>query len=90
MIRVRLTIHGKVQGVFFRKQAQEKAKELRVTGWVANDADGTVSLVAEGEENAVNTLIDWCRSGPSTAQVDKVDVKPAAYTHEFEEFSIRY
>lgn len=90
MIRVHLTIHGTVQGVFFRKHAQQKAEELRVTGWVANEIDGTVTVVVEGEENRVNTLIDWCHSGPSTAQVKKVEVKKEDYIDEFEDFTIRY
>ena len=75
MIRVHLTIVGKVQGVFFRQHTKEKAKEFRLTGWVANESDGTVSVIIEGEENRVNSLIEWCRSGPSRSIVDKVIVK---------------
>ena len=90
MIRVHLTISGYVQGVFFRAHAQEKAEELGLTGWVANDADGTVSVVAEGPENKINDLVDWCHGGPSTAQVDKVKAEQAPYSGEFENFSIRY
>ena len=90
MIRVILTIIGEVQGVFFRDHTQSKAEELRVTGWVANESDGTVTVVAEGPENQVNQLADWCQSGPSTAQVEKVERKDSQYTGEFEEFSIRY
>ncbi|MFH1012564.1 MAG: acylphosphatase [Candidatus Peregrinibacteria bacterium] len=90
MIRVRLIIHGIVQGVFFRSNACEKARELGVTGWVANESDGTVTIVAEGPENLVNTLVDWCHSGPSTAHVEKVEVERHTYTGEFEDFDIRY
>ena len=90
MIRVILTIIGEVQGVFFRAYAQSKAQELGVTGWVANESDGTVTVVAEGPENQVNELADWCQSGPSTAQVEKVERKDMQYIGEFEEFSIRY
>ena len=90
MIRVNLTISGDVQGVFFRAHAQEKAEELGVTGWVANESDGTVSVVAEGPENKINDLVDWCHGGPSTAQVDKVKVEQAPYAGEFEDFNIRY
>lgn len=90
MIRNHLTIHGTVQGVFFRKHTQQKAEELGVFGWVANEIDGTVTVVVEGEENRVNTLIDWCHSGPSTAQVQKVEVQKEDYMNEFEDFSIRY
>lgn len=90
MIRVSLIISGKVQGVFFRALAWEKAKELGVKGWAANEADGTVHIIAEGSENQVNELIDWCHSGPSTAQVEKVDIEKQPYMAEFRDFAIRY
>ncbi|MBN2096693.1 acylphosphatase [Candidatus Peregrinibacteria bacterium] len=90
MIRVHLTISGRVQGVFFRAHTQEKAEELGVKGWVANEADGTVSVVAEGPENKVNNLVDWCHGGPSTSQVEKVEIDHAPYMEEFDDFHIRY
>jgi len=91
MIRVHLKIHGDVQGVFFRAHTIEKAEKLGdITGWVANNADGTVDVVAEGPENKINDLIDWCHSGPSIAHVEKVDAEKLTYTGEFSDFSIRY
>jgi acylphosphatase len=91
MIRVHLKIHGKVQGVFFRDHTCRKAKEIGdITGWVANNADGTVDVVAEGPENKINDLIDWCHSGPSVANVEKVDAEKLTYTGEFDSFDIRY
>ncbi len=90
MIRVHLTISGKVQGVFFRAHTREKAEELGVTGWVANEADGTVSVVAEGPENKINNFVDWCHSGPSTSEVKKVKIDKVDYMDEFSRFSIRY
>lgn len=90
MIRAHITIHELVQGVFFRSHACKKADELGVTGFVANNSDGTVSLVAEGPENLVRQLINWCHSGPSNAQVQKVDAEEHTYTGEFEGFEIRY
>ena len=90
MIRVSLTISGKVQGVFFRAHIRERAKELGVTGWAANDADGTVRVIVEGSANQVNELVDWCHSGPSTAQVEKVDVETQPYMAEFDDFAIRF
>ena len=89
-MRVHITVSGDVQGVFFRAHTQKKAEELGITGWVANEADGTVSVVAEGPENKINDLIDWCHGGPSTAQVEKVKVDHTPYTEEFDDFSIRY
>lgn len=90
MIRVSLTIMGQVQGVFFRTHVKEKADDLRLMGWVGNNADGTVTVVIEGEENRVNDLADWCHSGPSTSQVEKVRIDREQYTGEFEDFTIRY
>lgn len=90
MIRVHLTISGKVQGVYFRQHTKQKADELRLGGWVANEADGTVTVVVEGEENRVNDLVDWCHSGPSRAFVDKVVKVIEPYMAEFEGFDIRY
>ena len=90
MIRVHLTITGKVQGVYYRFYAKEKASFLGVTGWVANEADGTVAVVAEGPENKINDFVDWCYGGPSTCQVEKVKVEKIPYMAEFEDFNIRY
>ncbi|MBU3926440.1 MAG: acylphosphatase, partial [Bacteroidetes bacterium] len=56
---IRLTIFGKVQGVGFRFYTQRKAQELNLTGWVKNQRDGTVYVEAEGENQAVDTFIDW-------------------------------
>jgi acylphosphatase len=91
VIRVHLKIHGKVQGVFFRMHTIEKARSLGdITGFVANDSDGTVEVVAEGPENKINDLVDWCHSGPSTAEVEKVEVERQDYSSEFDDFAIRY
>lgn len=91
MIRVRLTISGQVQGVFFRAHAQRKAQQLGgIYGWVANESDGTVTVVAEGSENKISDLVDWCHSGPSTCQVEKVNVEQMPYQGEFDDFSVRF
>lgn len=91
MIRVQLKIYGKVQGVYFRAHTIQKAEALGgISGFVCNDADGTVTVVAEGPENKINDLIDWCRSGPSTSEVEKVEVEPQEYSGEFDGFDIRY
>ena len=91
MTRVHLTIHGQVQGVFYRAHAVEKAHQLgAITGWVANQADGTVAIEAEGPENKINDFVDWCHSGPSACEVTKVEVERYEYTGEFDDFDIRY
>jgi acylphosphatase len=74
MIRRRVVVHGHVQGVGFRELTRRLAAQRGVTGWVANRPDGTVEAVFEGEPQAVEFLVDWCRNGPRGAYVDRVDV----------------
>ncbi len=75
---VRVT--GRVQGVWYRAYVAEQARSLGVTGWVANEPDGTVAGHFEGEADAVVALLELCRSGPSLARVDRVDHQPADVT----------
>ena len=70
-----IRVFGQVQGVFYRWSAKEMAEELGITGWVKNEADGTVSLVIEGEKQALDAFIDWCRSGSRTAKVERISVE---------------
>ncbi len=88
--RVHLIIHGRVQGVFYRASAREKAMELGLTGWVKNRVDGTVEILAEGERKRLDALIEWCYMGPPDAYVADVEVKWESYTGEFGGFSIKY
>ena len=74
MIRRRITVSGRVQGVFFRETARRRAESSRLSGWVRTNPDGTVEAVFEGEEKAVERLVDWCREGPRGARVEWVDV----------------
>jgi len=89
-VRAHLLIAGRVQGVFFRATARERARSLGVNGWVKNRWDGRVELVAEGEKEKVEELIRWAHKGPPGAWVEKVEVKWEEYQGEFETFSIRY
>ncbi len=86
--RVQVIIRGRVTGVFFRAAAQREAKRLGITGWVKNRADGSVELVAEGEEDAIKDIISWAHHGPSAARVDDVEVRWRSYTGEFSDFRI--
>jgi acylphosphatase len=72
-IRRRLLVHGKVQGVFYRDSARDAARNEGVAGWAANRSDGTVEVVLEGPRDAVESVIGYCRRGPSSADVDSVD-----------------
>lgn len=88
--RRRLVVDGYVQGVFFRASTQEKASQLQVSGWVRNRWDGTVEILAEGEESRVAELMQWCHTGPPGARVTHVRVDEEPYQGEFEGFDIRY
>lgn len=79
-IAVEARVTGRVQGVSFRWYTQEQARRLGVAGWVRNEVDGSVLLHAEGQQEAVDALIEWCRTGPSTARVRHVTMREAAPT----------
>lgn len=65
-------VAGLVQGVYYRDSTQRKAKELNLTGWVRNLADGRVEVLACGEETAVRALEQWLWQGPPRAKVDNL------------------
>lgn len=88
--RVTINVYGQVQGVFFRVEAKEKAAELGLVGLATNENDGSVKVVAEGEESALTQLVEWCKKGPAGAQVDKVEVNWREATGEFDRFRIVY
>jgi acylphosphatase len=72
--RAHVVVSGRVQGVFFRSDARDRARSLQVAGWIRNVPDGTVEAVFEGEAERVESMVKWCRRGPSGAQVESVDV----------------
>jgi acylphosphatase len=74
MVRRRVIVSGRVQGVFFRASCAEAANALGVSGWVSNEPDGTVAAVFEGDADAVDGMIAWCHQGTPQAQVDDVTV----------------
>jgi acylphosphatase len=69
-----VVVHGLVQGVFFRATCRDEAVGLGVAGWARNEPDGTVHAVFEGQPDAVEAMVEWCRRGPRHAVVDRVDV----------------
>jgi acylphosphatase len=73
--RVHVYVSGQVQGVNFRGATQEEAERLGLNGWVRNLQDGRVEAVFEGDPETVRKMIDWCESGPSSADVDDVTVE---------------
>jgi acylphosphatase len=89
-VRAHIFVEGFVQGVFFRANTFERAKELQLTGWVRNLPDGRVEILVEGEKEKVEKLIEWAKIGPSLAKVENVQVEWEKYQGEFEDFEIRY
>lgn len=74
IVRARLLVSGRVQGVFYRYLTAEEAKARSLTGWVRNVADGRVEVVFEGPREGVESMIAWCHQGPPMAEVERVDV----------------
>ncbi|HLM77341.1 MAG TPA: acylphosphatase [Rubrobacteraceae bacterium] len=73
--RAHVFVSGQVQGVNFRGATQQEAERLGLNGWVRNLQDGRVEAVFEGDSETVRKMIDWCESGPSSADVDDVTVE---------------
>ena len=73
MIRRRVVIHGRVQGVFFRSTLAHQAEQEGVAGWAENKPDGTVEAVFEGESKAVDRLIEVAGEGPPAARVERLE-----------------
>jgi acylphosphatase len=74
VIRRRVVVTGRVQGVFFRDSTRTEARRRGVAGWVANRPDGSVEAVFEGDPDAVAALVAWTRHGPEHARVDEQTV----------------
>jgi acylphosphatase len=74
IVRRRLLVTGRVQGVAYRASTAREAERQGVRGWVRNRPDGNVEAVFEGSEAAVAAMLDWCRRGPRWARVTGVEV----------------
>ena len=68
----RIQVFGKVQGVFYRASAKTKADDLKLMGWVRNEADGSVMIEVEGADERITEMIKWCKEGPPFSRVDDV------------------
>lgn len=86
--QLQLFVRGRVQGVYFRASTQREARRLGLCGWVRNRPDGSVEILAEGEELSIRELFGWAQKGPSAARVDRVDTRWRGYTGEFPDFRI--
>jgi len=87
-IRLRVVVRGYVQGVFFRDSVRRLAERYGVAGWIENRRDGAVEAVFEGEPEAVERLVRFCREGPRGARVDHVELSEEEPVGE-SRFSVR-
>ncbi|MCE7733232.1 MAG: acylphosphatase [Candidatus Heimdallarchaeota archaeon] len=88
--RVKLRIHGIVQGVFYRTSAVKLAKQLNLVGWIKNRADSTVECIAEGRKEDLEKFIEWCQTGSTHSKVERTDVEWMDFKDEFREFKIEH
>jgi acylphosphatase len=72
-----VTVHGRVQGVYFRQSTRQAAQEAGVSGWIRNQSDGTVRALLEGSPEAVERVVAFLHRGPQRARVDQVDIDDA-------------
>lgn len=87
--RVKMSIIGDVQGVFFRHFAKKEADELELTGWCRNESDGSVYAVVEGSSGNVDKFVRWAKGGSELATVENIEVTEEKYTGLEKEFEIR-
>lgn len=69
---IKITVKGKVQGVFFRETSKEIADRLNIRGTVENLKNGDVEIIAQGKEKALKDFLQWCEKGPEKADVSNV------------------
>ncbi|MGH8550203.1 MAG: acylphosphatase [Methylococcales bacterium] len=87
---VHILVSGRVQGVYFRASARERALELGLRGIVRNRRDGQVEIVAKGSESSLERFLEWCRHGPAQAQVDDLLVEDWTGSFDYEGFTIAH
>lgn len=88
--RLHAIVHGSVQGVSFRYYTTQKARDLGITGWVRNNPDGTVEVIAEGSDDMLNALLDFLHVGSPAANVSRVAHEYLAASGEFYTFETAY
>lgn len=83
-----IKVYGNVQGVFFRTHTKEKADSLGITGWVKNESDGSVTVCAEGKEEDLQKLIEWCKKGTTISRIDHMETKRSEASGQYKDFDI--
>ena len=85
-----ITVKGKVQGVFFRATTRDKAESLSLKGWVKNNSDGTVNILAQGNQEKIDQFLNWCKEGPQSAKVENISTMVPETQEQLDSFEIRY
>jgi len=88
--RLILNLEGRVHGVGFRVYTMSQAESRDLTGLVRNELDGSVTIIAEGPEEKLKSLIEWAKEGPKMAWVKRMKMRWENATGEFDKFEIRY
>lgn len=83
---LRVLVRGQVQGVGYRASAVRQAHLQRVTGWVRNNADGTVEAIVQGNPDQVDRMLEWMRHGPPAARVTELETETDLTKRRFERF----
>jgi acylphosphatase len=90
LVRVHVVVTGRVQGIGFRFSTVDQARRLGVQGWVRNEADGSVEVLAEGERGAVEGLVRFLHRGPPGARVEDVALRWAPHGGDLGPFTARH
>jgi len=89
MNTIHLVVSGRVQGVYFRAFTKKRALKLDITGFVTNQENGDVEIVAQAKQENLDNFINWCREGPLIAKVENVDINELSTSEIFSNFEIR-
>ena len=87
---VHILVTGKVQGVFFRQATKVIAIKNHVTGWIKNLESGQVEILLEGEDQNVNSIVEWCHNGPANSRVDEIKIEQQKFSGQYLNFEVRY
>ena len=87
---VHILVTGKVQGVFFRQATKVIAIKNHVTGWIKNLESGQVEILLEGEDQNVNSIVEWCHNGPANSRVDEIKIEQQKFSGQYSNFEVRY
>jgi acylphosphatase len=90
LVCAEILVSGRVQGVYYRAFTQQAAERLGLNGFCRNLPDGRVEVMAEGDRDVIERLIEQLRVGPPRAKVENVEVRWKPSEQRFKDFSTRY